>query len=405
MGAKPPSCPFIIKRSYGLTLLFMKNSEDLFKLFERILNGEATEEDIRKYNRWCHSFQGGTSSVPDISEIKTGMIAEIEKRIHHNSKPKQLRLWTKIAVAASVILALFFGSYYLLNRHQEKYIVRNQTDIVQPGTNKAVLTLANGQTIILNNAHTGQLASQGSSRVTKADSGLLVYQNEPKAKRQKLNASVEYNTLKIPRGGQYRLVLPDGTKVWLNAASSIRFPTAFTGKVRRVSVRGEVYMEVAKDVNKPFIVHAGHTNIKVLGTRFNVMAYDDQPAVATTLLQGSIKVGISGTKEATILTPGQQASVDKTGKSIKVKKVDATAVAAWIHGLLSMKDCGVREFMDKLSRWYDVDIEYEGKVPQKRFGGLINRNAPLSNVLSALEAAGIHTKLKKQKIIVFTNQT
>jgi len=214
--------------------------------------------------------------------------------------------------------------------------------------------------------------------------------------------TVEYNTLSTPRGGQYRLILPDGTKVWLNAASSIRYPTAFTGKERRIAITGEVYLEVAKDAGHPFIVVTRHSDIAVLGTHFNVMAYDDEPAVNTTLLEGSVKISIPGKQTATVIEPGEQASVGNRGDAIEVKKVNAANVAAWIHGLLSLKDCSVQEFMNQLSRWYDIDIEYAGKVPQQRFGGMINRNVPLSDVLSALDAGGIHTKLEEKKIIVLS---
>ncbi|HEY6082423.1 MAG TPA: FecR domain-containing protein, partial [Chitinophagaceae bacterium] len=270
---------------------------------------------------------------------------------------------------------------------------------------KAVLTLANGQTIVLDNARTGQLASQGNSRVTKADSGLLVYQSgklKGESTIQGNQAALAFNTLTIPRGGQYRLILPDGTKVWLNSASSIRYPTAFTGMERRVAITGEVYMEVAKDASHPFIVSTRHSDITVLGTHFNVMAYGNEPAVNTTLLEGSVKVSVPGVKEGVTIKPGQQASASNTGKDIKVNEVNATDVAAWIHGLLSLKDCSVQEFMNQLSRWYDVEVEYAGKIPRQRFGGMINRNAPLSDVLAALNAGGIHTRLEGKKIIVLS---
>ncbi len=394
----------------------MRNNEDLLKLFDRIYNGVATDDDIREYNRWCRGFQESRGfqekdlPLADLEKIKAGMLAEIEKQISSSHKISRPKVWRRITAAASIILVLAIGSYYFMHRQHsdpEQMVQATPPDVdVTPGGNKAMLTLANGQTIVLDNIQPGQLASQGSSRVTKADSGVLVYQSEKltiKGVTQEAQAPVTFNTLTIPRGGQYQLILPDGTKVWLNSASSIRFPTAFTGKERSVAITGEVYMEVAKDTAHPFIVTARHTNITVLGTRFNVMAYDNEPAVNATLLEGSVQVTVPGTRAATVISPGQQASVDNTSRDITIRKVNAANIAAWIYGQLSLKDCSLQEFMNQLSRWYNVDVEYTGKVPSQRFGGMIDRNAPLSDVLSALDVGGIHTKLENNKIIVLSH--
>jgi len=379
----------------------MEINDDLLKLLDRISNGEATEEEISEYNRWCHAFQSKGMPVPNIEEIKAGMLTEIKKQIHYDSKIYRLRSWTKTAVAASVILVLIFGGYYFAHRQHPKQMAEIQLKDVAPGGNKAILTLANGQTIVLDSVPSGQLASQGNIKITKIDSGLLAYAKVSSSKSSRISATSQYNTLSTPRGGQYRLILPDGTKVWLNASSSIRYPTAFTGKERRVAITGEVYMEVARDAVHPFIVSTRYSDITVLGTHFNIMAYEDEPAVNTTLLEGSVKVSLPGKQAATVIKRGEQASVGNGSDAIEVKKVNAVSVAAWIYGLLSLKDCSVREFMDQLSRWYDVDIEYAGTVPQQRFGGMINRNAPLSDVLSALNEGGIRTKLEGKKIVVF----
>lgn len=382
--------------------VIMKHNEDLLKLFGRIFNGEASDEDIREYNRWCHSFQAKGLPVPDVEEVTAEMLQKIQKQIRHSSKTYQLRLWAKIAAAACIVLAMAMGGYSLTKKLQPKQMAQSQLkDDVAPGGNKAVLTLANGQTIILDSTHTGQLANQGSSKVTKVNNGLIAYKTGTSA--GSAPAALQYNTLTVPRGGQYQLILPDGTKVWLNAASSIRFPATFTGKERRVFITGEVYMEVAKEMNRPFIVVTRHSDITVLGTHFNVMAYDNEPGVNTTLLEGSVKISLPGVKQSIVIRPGEEASVNNTSSEIAVKKVDADNAVAWIHGLLSLNDCTVQEFMDKLSRWYNVDIQYAGKVPVKKFGGMINRNAQLSDVLSALSVAGIHTRVEDKKIIVMAN--
>jgi ferric-dicitrate binding protein FerR (iron transport regulator) len=247
--------------------------------------------------------------------------------------------------------------------------------------------------VVLDSA-TGIIAQQGHIKAVNA-TGQLTYTADTAAA-----GTVVYNTLATPKARQYRLTLPDGTKVWLNAASSICYPIAFTGKERRVTITGEVYMEVAKDAGHPFIVTTRHSDITVLGTHFNIMAYEDEPAVNTTLLEGSVKISIPGKQTAAIIKPGEQASVDNGGDAIKVKQVNAKSVAAWINGFLSLKDCSVQEFMNQLSRWYDISIEYAGEAPQQRFGGMINRNTSLSDILSVLDTGGIHTKLEGKKIVV-----
>jgi ferric-dicitrate binding protein FerR (iron transport regulator) len=378
----------------------MRKQEDLQAVFDRIARGEATDEDLVTYNRWCNASQKKGLPVPDIGELKPVMWAEIQARLHHNSASRRLKLWTKVAAAAAVILAVSVGGYYL-SRPPQASIAVDQIDTIAPGGSKATLILANGQSIVLDSTGNRQLTNQGSSQVVKVDSGLLSYSRL--TSRSSAASIVSYNTLTVPRGGQYRLVLADGTRVWLNASSSIRFPTAFIGKEREVTISGEVYMEVAEDASHPFIVTTAHSTITVLGTRFNVMAYDNEPAVTTTLLEGSVKVSVPGTRTAMIIRPDQQASVDRESEEVRVKTVNASNVAAWIHGLISLKDCTVKELMGELSRWYDVDVEYAGAVPVMRFGGMINRNTDLTNVLSGLNEAGIHTLLKNRKIIVLAH--
>lgn len=379
----------------------MRNSEELLKLFERIAQGEATEEDIIEYNRWCNAFQERDIAAPETGRIAREMWRDIRKRIHPRAGIARPAFRARIAVAASALLIVISGGYYLLHRESRQPIASVRPNDISPGSNKAVLTLANGKSIILDDAHKGQLADQGNSRVIKMDSGLLAY-TQMKISGKNFSPA-PFNTVTVPKGGQYQVLLPDGTKVWLNAASSIRFPTAFTGKERRVSVTGETYMEVAEDVNRPFMVETRRVEVMVLGTHFNIMAYSDEPAVKTTLLEGAVKVMVYGGQAEAVIRPGQQAIAGNGDGKIDVKKVDATDVAAWTHGFLSLKDCSVREFMNQLSRWYDVDIRYAGKIPDRRLGGMINRNAPLSDMLSALRAAGIRTRLEGNKIIILSN--
>jgi transmembrane sensor len=289
---------------------------------------------------------------------------------------------------------------------------------VAPASNKAVLILSTGQQIVLDSAKNGQLAKFGNTTISKTDSGKLLYSS---AGTKTSNDETSFNTLTTPRGGVYELTLPDGTKAWLNAASRIDYPTRFTGKKREVFINGEVYFEVAHDAVHPFLVSLaaktkdqgenGHwLQIEVLGTHFNMNAYSDNkntnPNTApdwsptrTTLLEGSIKITSHG--ETKIIKPGEQAIVGFGSEGIEINQhVDIDKVMAWRNGRIVITDVSVQQLMTEISRWYDVDIEYDGTLPNKQFYGSIRRDVPLSTVLHALEAYGVKTKVEGKKIIV-----
>jgi transmembrane sensor len=231
-------------------------------------------------------------------------------------------------------------------------------------------------------------------------SGKLVYSSPIGGGR----VGAAYNTLSTPRGGQYKLILPDGTKVWLNAASTIRFPIAFSGAERKVLVSGEVYFEVTHDSTQPFFVdiNSGNASIEVLGTHFNVNAYADEPEIRATLLEGSVKV-IQGNKNE-LIVPGEQAliAVDRGSGILINKHVDLDDVVAWKNGQTNFSNLSIEAILRIVSRWYDVDIIYESKIPERRLNGGIPRNAPLSDVIKVLQAYQIHTRLEGKKLFVKT---
>jgi ferric-dicitrate binding protein FerR (iron transport regulator) len=284
-------------------------------------------------------------------------------------------------------------------------IKKGQVNIeIIPGSNKALLTLADGKQIVLEDTKSGLLAQQENTIVNKENDSVLVYSSQgPKMVKP------QFNTISIPRGGQYQVVLPDGTKVWLNASSSLRFPTAFNGIERHVELSGEAYFEVKKDKDMPFIVtvinkHQYHgigknnMRIEVLGTHFNVMAYEDESNAITTLLEGSVKVGNNLTN--VLLKPGQQALFNKTDK-INISVADTEGAVAWKNGYFKFSNENIRSIMNKISRWYDVDIEYKGKLPEKTLWGTISRFEDVSEVLKTLELTGsIHFKLEGRRLIV-----
>lgn len=273
---------------------------------------------------------------------------------------------------------------------------------VKPGGNKAILTLADGTKIVLDDASKGALTSQGNTTIIKLDDGRLTYNSQEVSKIPP--KALIYNTLSTPRGGQYCVTLPDGTIVWLNASTSLKFPVAFIGNERRVEVKGEAYFEVAKNAAMPFFVRAGNQEIKVLGTHFNVTAYADDKVIKTTLLEGSVEVSIPAlaNTESGIITlqPGQQAQLDKED-ALKVVEANPKEAIAWKNGFFMFKNENIESIMLKISRWYDVEIKYETNTELKEFTGTIARTNNVSDVLAMLELTQIiHFKIEGKTITV-----
>ncbi|HXB08325.1 MAG TPA: FecR domain-containing protein [Puia sp.] len=288
--------------------------------------------------------------------------------------------WNRV-VAAVIFLAICTTGYmFFAHRTEQKTISRDVTGSkVQPGYNKAVLTLGNGEQIVLDSAHTGALTNQGNATLTNSNDGRLAYSIVQERPTVPL-----FNTLATPRGGQYQLQLSDGTRVWVNAASSIRYPPVFTGAERKVEVSGEAYFEVAKDKAHPFIVHTNRQNIQVLGTRFNINAYEDEETTTTTLLEGSVQImPLAGSRVKT-LAPGDQATLGAGG--LVTKQVDAEDAVAWKEGYFRFDDEPLESILKRVARWYDVDFKF--RDPDMRtatLSGMTNRFADVSDLLETLE--------------------
>lgn len=318
--------------------------------------------------------------------------------------------WVRVAAAAVIVLALGLGGYWFMNRLSNNRVAKTNQPVeqkkyaVQPGGNKAVLTLADGRVISLNDAANGALANEGSSIVSKTKDGELEYKSAAGAgSHREQPAVVAYNTLATPRGGQYQLVLPDGTKVWLNAASSIRYSVVFAGHERSVELTGEAYFEVApvrlgSGQKMPFHVKTATQDVEVLGTHFNVNAYDDEPATKTTLLEGSVKV----TKDAAsvILKPGEQTAVSQRSQPSHPIPVQTDEVIAWKNGLTAFTSADLKSILRQVARWYNVEVVYEGDIPQRTFTGGISRNAPLAGLLRLLEVSKVHFRMEGNRLIV-----
>lgn len=305
--------------------------------------------------------------------------------------------WFRYAAAAFLVIGSA-ATIYLLNRPEEKPVVNvagnSQTDI-PAGTDKATLTLGDGSKILLDDAQNGDLAQQGDATIKKLSDGQLVYDAAGNGK-----AKMAFNTLAVPRGGQYALTLSDGTRVWLNASSSIKYPSVFAGAQRLVEITGEAYLEIAKNTRQPFVVKTDETEIQVLGTSFNVNAYDDEHAEKTTLVDGSARVVKSATAQAKLLIPGQQAEISDAVDGVKVQAVDTEQTLAWKNGYFSFNNADIKTVMRQLSRWYDINIVYENGVPQQRFFGEMNRSLTLSQVLKGLEVTKVNFRLEGRNLIV-----
>jgi len=330
--------------------------------------------------------------------------------------PQKSSFW-KYAAAAAAIILVSAGTWFYYDQQSHNQLAQtentgaNLNTAIIPGAVKATLTLADGKTINLNTAQDGSVANQGQTQVTKTD-GRLIYSRVPNSDVHP-TTDVAYNTVTTPRGGEYHVTLPDGSTVRLNAASSLRFPIAFAGNERIVELTGEAYFEVnaqlaaketaGKKGKTPFIVKistptGASSEVEVLGTQFNVMAYEDEAAIKTTLLEGSVKV-VTGASTKTI-KPGEQALLKKG--DITVQSVDADDAIAWTNGFIPVGGTDFDFTMRQIGRWYDVQIEYEGKVPSMSFEGKLPRTAKISDVIKVLNANNIKARLdeKERKIIV-----
>src|SRR5258708_9576846 len=349
-------------------------------------------------------------------QMETTAIQPVMSRSGEKPGPSVIRRWWLGAAAAVFIL---FGTavYLLFFSKSQKQIAVTQTqqqrykNDAAPGSNKAILTLGNGSTILLDSAQNGMIAQQGNSKVMKLAGGQLAYTPAGSG-----NHEVLYNRVSTPRGGQYKLSLPDGSSIWLNAASSIRYPTVFSGKERKVEITGEAYFEVAKNAAKPFkvkIVRAGDSPFRgqgggdggeeeVLGTHFNINAYDDEAVIKTTLLQGSVRVTMGGASR--LLLPGEQVQVTPSnvpqGQIKLVKEADVDEAVAWMKGVFKFKQVTIGPLMRAIARWYNIDVTYEGKITN-HFIVTIPRNVTITNVFKILEQTGeVHFRIEGKKVTV-----
>lgn len=387
------------------------SSEAARQMYEELTN----KASLQQMNLFYADLQRQEEERNESTTLATLLARESKPAAH---RVHFLRKW---GWAAAIIVILGAGAYlYISSKRTQQELVKAEKNIspdadILPGSEKAVLTLADGSTIILDSAATGDIAQQGNANVVKLPNGEIRYELQGISSHE-----VMMNTMSTPRGGQFKLTLPDGTRVWLNAASTIAYPAAFVGKERKVKISGEVYMEVAQNKSQPFVVDVnGQTSIQVLGTSFNINAYADEAAIKTTLVEGSIKVSkISNqtpNEKGVILKTGQQAVIEiadqtrdnkekidsaRESEPIKVLPINISQTLAWKNGAFNFNDLSVREVMNQLSRWYDIDIRFEGKEPAFKFMGGIYRSAGLSEVLNMLGKLNLKYRMEGKTLIV-----
>lgn len=374
------------------------SKEELDRLLQQAGDGEdlASLSSVLK-NYWEESKATQQADNRDWDEKFRTMMEEAGSMApFREEKPRaRFRLLNRFTAAASVAVVLSLAAYFLFFPPGAKPVQYGQQWVQQqdlpPGTNGAVLTLANGEKILLDSTKAGVLGVQGNTLLVN-NNGQIAYSNQPYG-----DTVLRYNTIATPRGRQYQVVLSDGSRVWLNAGSSLYYPASFGPGKREVSITGEAYFEVAKDNKRPFLVTARGTTVEVLGTHFNINAYDDETSIRTTLLEGSVKVS-AGT-QSRLLQPGQLAQINENAP-IKVVEANTDVVMAWVNGYFSFDNTDLSAIMRQLSRWYDVEIEYQGEIPDRQFGGEISRNTNASDVLKILEESKIHFLIKDKKIIV-----
>jgi hypothetical protein len=375
------------------------------RIIKKYLAGKASPEEQKFLNEYFEYF-GSTDNIVDQltenekSQLEQKMEAAIFAKIKA-SRPLRRIVFYRIAAAAVLIGIIITAGLYFYRKSNgnEPAIAKShpeqatQNDL-DPGGSKAVLILADGRKISLDDSQIGNITQQGNAVVSKTSDGQVVY-NLVHTNTE--NTEVNNNTIQTPVGGEYQIVLPDGTKVWLNSSSRLEFPTAFKGKERIVKLSGEGYFEVAKNAAMPFKVQVNDMEVKVLGTHFNIMAYQDEGLAKTTLLEGS--VNITKGEVSKLLVPGQQARTGSNNK-IDVVNTDVESAVAWKNGYFKFDKDGIKSVMRQLARWYDMDVVYSGNIPSDEFSGKIRRNVKASKALEFLEKTGLHFKIEGKKVTI-----
>ena len=381
--------------------------ERVLILLAKFEKGEVSEQELDELDKWYQAFDNDIKYTTGLSQAqqmqaKDYLLIRINSRLDQelaaedtHRQVRSIGLWRRIAVAASVLVCLSIGGYFLVQKNNTtEQTARSEQHDIAPGGNKAILTLANGKKVSLTDAKNGELSVQSGVRVVKEKDGQLTYTAVDTAS---YSLHLSYNTIETPRGGQYQVLLPDGSRVWLNAASSLKYPTSFsTLKERRVQLSGEAYFEVAHNKAHPFLVQTDKQTVTVLGTHFDVNAYTDESYTKTTLLEGAVNIN-----NTIFLKPGEQSTLNRIGNGFTVSPAESDDAVAWKNGKFVFQNEHIESIMRKLARWYDVDVIYQDSFNDKTFTGSISRFDNISKILNKITfTSDVHFMLEGRRITV-----
>lgn len=383
--------------------------DNLISAINKYLEGTATPEEKEQINRWYSSFNDEVVEVPSNNlnmeeEIDTRLKLRLTEMMD-NSYEKEIKIYTlrkrlllRIASAAAVIFIISIGAYFYLHRPTDIQVVKKVKPLkegIVRFENKVILTLQDGSRISLTDAAKGEVIRQNGFTITKIADGQFVYNllNSSGAK----DPNLALNKIETPKGGQVRVKFPDGSQVWINAASSVRFPVLFSNSEFNTDLNGEAYFEVTPNKSRKFRVRSGRQITEVLGTRFNIKAYLDEPFISTTLLEGSIRITDLTNNNSQLLKPGQQVRLEKT---LNVLDTEARDAIAWTEGYFQFNNADIKTVMRELERWYGITVRYEDELPKQKFEGAIDKKLSLQQVLGILEKSEVHFRIKGKEVVV-----
>jgi ferric-dicitrate binding protein FerR (iron transport regulator) len=385
--------------------------EEIQELVEKYLHNNASREEEERLLQWYWRQSNldsewelnSSQSELDLKSMIYDKITkhdQIESDQNNNPKNKLNKVGIAVLFLAILALASFFNSNPIKKTSTDKIFATQKPFNILPGGNKAILTLADGRKIELDESENGILVNQGGIKVHKNSDGIIEYtfsKQEIVSLGTLDEAEPVFNTIETPVGGKYQLNLADGSKVWLNSSSSLRFPIFFSEDNREVELKGEAYFEVSKDSKRKFSVRSGIQTVEVLGTQFNINAYSDEKSIKTTLFEGEIRVIDLKTNHSKLLKPGEQSNIDQ---SIEIKRIDTQTEIAWKEGYFHFKKADIETVMRQLGRWYGVTARYEGNLPERHFSGAISNSLTLLEVLEILEKSDIHFSLDGREVVV-----
>jgi transmembrane sensor len=374
--------------------MFPKKIEELVKKY---LDGSATPAEREQLDSWYRNRQLNTKeweadSLDEVQHVKDEMFSVISKQTFPKRSYKLIPNVYKYVAAASIILVIVSVTIFYNSKGNSDSMANSQVNIT-PGTNGAILTLANGESVTLGKNALSKI-SKSTSAINHCEDSLLEYKNS----QGKTDKQIAYNTLTTPKGHKFTLVLSDGTKVYMNAGSSLQYPETFTGSERIVKLTGEAYFEVVHNSKSPFKVQVKNQIIEDIGTSFNIYAYADEPYTSVTLVDGSVKV--KNNENEAIIKPGQKATTSDNSNNITVKTADFESDLAWRSDLFHFEDVQLAVVLKQISRWYDLEIDYDGTIPSKTINGEIYRNMNGAQVLIILKNLGVNYKLEGKKLII-----